>query len=142
MRAKPLTFARARNLRAGMSLPEVNLWHELRAGGVQGLRFRRQHPVGSYILDFYCPAARLAIEVDGGGHDFVERASRDRHRDAWLASQGIRVVRFLATDILNENALEGVLTAIADAGALSVGFADRSPVNGGVPKPSRQGAKS
>jgi very-short-patch-repair endonuclease len=143
MRAKPLTFARARKLRAGMSLPEIILWHELRSGRLHGMRFRRQHPVGSYILDFYCPAACLAVEVDGGGHDFAEQVKRDRRRDAWLATEGIRVVRVLAADILNDKTLEGVLQVIAAAASsvgpnsLSVGFADSSPVNGGAPELAR-----
>jgi very-short-patch-repair endonuclease len=52
-----------------MTLPEVLLWQELRGGKLDGLQFRRQHPVGPYILDYFCTAARLAVEVDGRGHD-------------------------------------------------------------------------
>jgi very-short-patch-repair endonuclease len=69
MRAPEKTFGRARALRDDMSLPEIVLWQVLRKRGLSGLRFRRQHPVGPYILDFYCPAARLAIEVEGLAHD-------------------------------------------------------------------------
>ena len=62
MRASILTFKRARTLRRKMTLPEVLLWQELRGGRLNGLHFRRQHPVGPYILDFFCAAARLAVE--------------------------------------------------------------------------------
>src|SRR5260370_33825496 len=65
LRAPEKTFRRARQLRQQMSLPEVVLWQALRKARFAGLRIRRQHPIGPYILDFYCPAARLAIEVDG-----------------------------------------------------------------------------
>ncbi len=137
MRAKPIAFRRARKLRAEMSLPEVILWDELRGRRLAGLRFRRQHPMGSYILDFYCPASRVAIEIDGGGHDFEAQVRHDRHRDAWLASQGVRVLRILATNVLDNDSLDGVVSAIAEAAAPSVGFADSSPVNGGAPRRPR-----
>jgi very-short-patch-repair endonuclease len=74
MRALEKTFDRARALRRKMSLPEVVLWQALRRGQVAGLRFRRQHPIGPYILDFYCLSARLAIEVDGFAHDNAVQA--------------------------------------------------------------------
>ena len=63
MRASDKTFGSARKLRRHMSLPEIVLWQALRKRGQSGLRFRRQHPLGPYILDFYCPAVRLAVEV-------------------------------------------------------------------------------
>ena len=80
MRAPDRTFQRARRLRRGLSLPEIVLWQALRKLRVGGLRFRRQHPIGPYILDFYCPSARLAIEVDGFAHDTVAEAHRDARR--------------------------------------------------------------
>ncbi|HVY18708.1 MAG TPA: endonuclease domain-containing protein [Bauldia sp.] len=132
MRAKPITFTRARRLRAEMSLPEVILWHELRGGRLDGLRFRRQHPVGNYVLDFYCASAHLAVEIDGASHDVESQVRHDERRDAWLGSQGIRVLRILAADILDDDSLDGALKTIA-AQAPSVGFADISPVNGGEP---------
>ena len=116
MRAPLLTFKRARALRRALTLPEVVLWQALRGGRVGGLRFRRQHPVGPYVLDFYCPSARLAVEVDGAAHDLPEQAARDRRRDAWLADQGIRGLRVLAADVLDEERREGVLDTIAAAG--------------------------
>jgi very-short-patch-repair endonuclease len=88
MRAPDRTFERARELRRQMSLPEVVLWQALRNVRLAGLRFRRQHPIGPYILDFYCPAAHLALEVDGFAHDSIAEAYRDERRQAWLAQQG------------------------------------------------------
>ena len=99
-----------------MTFPEVLLWQALRGGQVGGLRFRRQHPIGPYVLDFYCPALRLAVEIDGAAHDNPDRAGRDLRRDAWLAGQGIRVLRVPAADILSEEKREGVLDTIAAAG--------------------------
>src|SRR3954447_22406968 len=116
MRAPLLTFKRARALRRALTLPEVLLWQALRGGRVGGLRFRRQHPVGPYVLDFYCPSARLAVEVDGTTHDFPGQARRDLRRDAWLAGQGIRVLRVPAPDVLDEERRRGVLDTIAAAG--------------------------
>src|SRR5215213_2161141 len=109
MRAPLLTFKRARALRRAMTLPEVLLWQALRGRKVGGLRFRRQHPIGPYVLDFYCPAIRLAVEVDGAAHDIPDKAGHDLRRDAWPAEQGIRVLRFLAMDVLSEEKREGIL---------------------------------
>ena len=81
-----------------MTPPEARLWHFLR-GHKQGLKFRRQHPIGPFILDFYCPAAKLAVEVDGAGHDHPDQMARDARRTAWLNRRGIRVLRVAALDI-------------------------------------------
>ena len=116
MRAPVLSFKRARKLRRDMSLPEVILWEHLRRGGLGGMRFRRQHPVGPYVLDFYCAASRLAIEVDGAAHDLPGQIHHDIRRDAWAASRGIRTLRIAASDVLDDRALEGVLVDIAEAG--------------------------
>ncbi|MDR7061718.1 MULTISPECIES: DUF559 domain-containing protein [unclassified Sphingopyxis] len=89
----------ARGLRREMSLPEVMLWQRLRArpGGV---KFRRQHPVGAYVADFYAPDVRLIVEVDGLAHD--HRVERDAVRDEWLIGQGFVVVRVAASDVLKD----------------------------------------
>jgi very-short-patch-repair endonuclease len=108
-----------------MSLPELLLWGQLRGRGLTDLRFRRQHPIGPYILDFYCASAALCLEVDGYSHDSAERIEHDRVRTLWLEARGIRVLRFPAAEVL-EN-LEGVLTAIALAAAPSTGFAGPPP---------------
>ena len=90
-------YKNARRLRRQLSLPEKLLWVRLRRFDV---RFRRQHPVGPYTLDFYCPALKLAIEVDGFSHDTGDRPQRDEVRTAWLKSQGIEVLRIPAKEVL------------------------------------------
>ena len=115
MRAERRTFQRAKRLRRDLSLPEVILWDCLRDRRLKGLRFRRQHPVGPYVLDFFHAEGRLAVEVDGAHHDLPEQIHHDFMRDRWLAERGIRVMRIAATDILDERALEGMLVMIAEA---------------------------
>ncbi len=83
-----------------MSLPEVLLWLALRKRQANGLRSRRQHPIGPYILDFYCEAERLAVEIDGDGHMHGDQLARDARRDTWIAAQGISTLRFAARDVL------------------------------------------
>jgi very-short-patch-repair endonuclease len=112
-----------------MTLPEVVLWNALRHSRIEGLRFRRQHPVGPYVLDFYCPAARLAAEVDGQFHGRSMRAARDRTRDAWLTSRHVRVLRVAAKDVLDDDALSAVVTLILEAAAAP------STAFGGPPPP-------
>ena len=100
--------ARARTFRRTMSPIEQRLWHALR-GAQLGASFRRQHPVGPYVLDFYCPSCGLAIEVDGDDH--AGRAGRDAARTRYLNGQGIRVVRFANRDVWSN--LDGVREVIA-----------------------------
>jgi very-short-patch-repair endonuclease len=100
----------ARRLRRSMSLPEVLLWRELRKKP-NGLQYRRQHPAGPYVLDFFCATANVAIEVDGEAHNRGDRPHRDAARDQWLRSQGIRVMRIPANEVLKN--LDGVLQYIA-----------------------------
>lgn len=99
----------ANQLRKQMTPPEIGLWLALRANPAR-LRFRKQHSAGPYVLDFYCAPARLAIEVDGEAHARGDRPARDAARDAWLAAQGVRTVRYAAQEVL-EN-LDGVVTQI------------------------------
>jgi very-short-patch-repair endonuclease len=87
----------------------------LRGRRLDGLRFRRQYPIGPYILDFYCASARLAVELDGAAHDFEERLRRDHYRDARLTARGIRIVRFTAAEVLDDHRLEGALRMTAEA---------------------------
>ena len=93
-----------------MSQPEVVLWRSLRGGRLTGLRFRRQHPLGPWILDFYCAEHRLGVEIDGWGHNMGE-PGRDERRDLDLARRGVRVVRFTAQDVASD--LEMVLRGAA-----------------------------
>src|SRR5437870_13607423 len=102
MRAPQQTVSRARQLRRQMSLPEVVLWQALRQGRLADLRFRRQHPIGPYILDFYCPSARLVVEVDGAAHDSAAQVRHDARRDAFLAENGVRVLRIAAAEVLRD----------------------------------------
>ncbi len=107
MKAEKQTIKRARVLRRSLTLPEIILWGQLRKKRQDKAKFRRQHPFGPYVLDFYCDQARLAVEVDGWVHDMGDNPARDARRDAWLAVQGIATLRILATDVLNN--LDGVL---------------------------------
>jgi very-short-patch-repair endonuclease len=97
----PQTIQRAKRLRRELSLPEALLWQELRKRPA-GLKFRRQHPAGPYVLDFYCDALRLAIEVDGEAHARGDRPARDNARDAWLALRGVRTLRVPAREVLED----------------------------------------
>ena len=98
-----------------MSLPEVLLWRALRGKAAGGLRFRNHHPISLLTLDFYCPSAKLGIEVDGEAHGRGDQPDRDARRDAFLASRGIRVMRIMATDILRSDGLEDVVRGIVAA---------------------------
>jgi very-short-patch-repair endonuclease len=84
-----------------MTLPEVILWQVLRQRP-NGLKFRRQHPSGSYVLDFFCADARLAIEVDGEAHSRGDRPTRDAKRDEWLSTAGIATLRVPAVNVLKD----------------------------------------
>jgi very-short-patch-repair endonuclease len=99
---------RARQLRRDMTLPERLLWREVR-GRALGPRFRRQVPIGPYIVDFYCPAVRLIVEVDGDFHG--DQMIKDRDRALWLDAQGYRIVRIPAIDVLVE--LDAVLERLS-----------------------------
>lgn len=79
-----------------MTRPEKTLWYLLRRNSL-GWHFRRQHPIGPYILDFYCAALKLCVEVDGPVHD--DQVERDARRTAWLNNEGIIVMRFSADDV-------------------------------------------
>lgn len=98
-----------RQLRANATLPERLLWNELKHRSF-GYKFRRQHSVGRYILDFYCPVLKLAIEVDGAHHYEPEQFQYDLVRTAYLESLGLTVVRYSATEVLNN--LDGVVEGI------------------------------
>jgi very-short-patch-repair endonuclease len=102
----------AKQLRKEMTEAEHLLWLHLRAHRLDGQKFRRQQPIGPYIVDFVQFDARLIVEADGGQHN--ESAS-DRTRDAWLASQGFRVLRFWNHDILQRTdaVLESIWAAVA-----------------------------
>jgi len=112
LRASSRTVHRARRQRREMSLPEVLLWQALRQRP-DGLKFRKQHPAGTYTLDFFCAAAALCIEVDGEAHDRGDQPTFDPNRDAWLALHGIATLRIPASVILRD--LAAAVTSIVAA---------------------------
>jgi very-short-patch-repair endonuclease len=93
---------RARTLRKSMSSAERLLWRGLRSRQLDGARFRRQHPIGVYIVDFVCLERRLVIEVDGGQHTEDNHIVSDARRDRWLGGEGYRVMRVSTTDVLHQ----------------------------------------
>ena len=122
----PLVRANARRLRRSMTGVEERLWAALRGHRFDRVSFRRQMPIGPYIADFCCHAARLVIEVDGGQHGEAIGAARDGRRDAWLAEAGYRVIRFWNHEVLAETGavLDAIWFALSDAGVI---LADAEP---------------
>jgi very-short-patch-repair endonuclease len=113
MDARAPTRHLAKTFRRQLSLPEGLLWRRLKARGLAGLHFRKQHPLGPYVLDFYCETARLCVEIDGASHSVDDRPERDERRDAWLAGQEIRTLRLRAAYVLDD--IDGTLRMILDA---------------------------
>jgi very-short-patch-repair endonuclease len=105
-------LSRSRELRKESTEAEHKLWQHLRNRGLSS-KFRRQHPVGPFILDFYCHEAKLGVEVDGGGHAEVDQAEYDSERSKALAGEGIRVLRFWNSDVMKN--VDGVVEAIRTA---------------------------
>ena len=108
---RPGAVGRARYLRENGTTAESKVWLWLRGRKLIGWKFRRQYPTETYILDFYCVTASLAVEVDGRIHDHPEQLAHDRRRTRWLGTQGIRVIRVAAIDVRDE--LDSVLAFIA-----------------------------
>jgi len=103
-------MSHARSLRKRATVPERVLWRRLRNRNFAGFKFRRQHAFEPYTLDFYCPVAKLAIELDGAGHNFRFARTRDRTRAEFLAQHGIVVLRFWNHQVRQE--LDSVLQTI------------------------------
>jgi very-short-patch-repair endonuclease len=89
------------------------LWKAIKGRKLQGLHFRKQHPVGPYVLDFYCEAARLCVEVDGMAHDMGDNPLRDLRRDSYFLEVGIQTMRIPAEEVLRN--LDGVILGIIEA---------------------------
>ena len=87
--------------RREMTICEEILWHALRHD-IQGIRFRRQHPIGDYIVDFVCLPEKLVIEIDGGYHTVPEQQASDENRTEYLNSRGFTVIRFRNEEVMNE----------------------------------------
>ncbi len=113
-----VSLARRRALRHACTDAEAVLWARLRGRRFAGLKFRRQHPCGPYILDFYCPERRLAVELDGGQHFDPETQRYDQRRTAYLSRRDIKVLRF-QTDL--------VFTELLAVLALALGIVGPSP---------------
>ena len=96
---QPELKTRRRDLRNAMPKPEQVLWYYLKGKNIRGYKFRRQYSVGNYILDFYCPKIKLAIEIDGDSHFTPRAATHDQLRAKFLRQYSIQVLRFTNTDI-------------------------------------------
>jgi len=108
-----------------MTDAEKKLWFSLRAHRLQGLGFRRQTPIGSYIADFACHERKLIVEVDGGQHS---ESKNDIERDRWLASKGYRVLRLWNSDVLGNH--ESILQTILDVASEATPLPDPPPQGG------------
>ena len=108
MKATRNSMRASRKLGRRLSPPEAKLW-QLLQGSPAGIRFRRQYAVGPYVADFYCPAAKLIIEVDGLIHDFSVPASRDERRDEYIRCLGLKIIYIPASEIFAD------ATSVADA---------------------------
>ena len=108
--AAAATLAFAKKLRREMTDAEAKLWQELRAHRFENYKFKRQQPIGKYIVDFVCLKHRLIVEVDGSQHD---DSQHDKVRDAWLVSQDFRVLRFWNNGVLKD--MDGALLSILAA---------------------------
>jgi len=121
--------ARARALRQDLTKAERIVWYGLRAHRLGGAGFRRQTPIGPYIVDFVSHTAKLVIEIDGGQHFEDAHEARDRRRDAFLAAKGFRVLRFSNLDVLTNR--EAVLSTIASTVNEARAPSLPSPASGG-----------
>jgi very-short-patch-repair endonuclease len=102
---------RARELRRRMTFPERLLWSKLRAGRLFGLKFRKQHPFGPYVLDYFCDAKNVCVELDSNSMSHVGREAEDEVRSRYIEQHGIRILRVTNDDVLNQ--MEGVLNTLA-----------------------------
>jgi len=98
----------ARRLRRDLTDAERRIWYQVRGGRIGGAKFRRQQPMGRYVVDFVCHESKLIVELDGGQH--AEREAADSARTRWLESQGYRVIRFWNNDVLKNT--DGVIAEI------------------------------
>ncbi len=110
----------SRQLRNNMTDAERYLWAKIRMKQLKGYQFYRQKPIGDYIVDFFCPRAKLVIEVDGGQHASNETAQYDKIRDEYMRSLGLRVLRFTNTEVMVN--IEGVIERIVEEIPLSPPF--------------------
>lgn len=105
-------YLKARELRKNLTQQERKLWNLLKNKQFHNLSFRRQHPIGDYIVDFICRSQKLIIELDGGQHNIDENIKYDKKRTEFLESLGFKVIRFWNNDI--DNNIEGVIKFIEE----------------------------
>ena len=111
IRNNPKLKQRRRDLRRDQTDAEKLLWQKIRNRQLHGRKFYRQYSVGPYVLDFYCPKSKLAVELDGGQHAKDDRRAYDEHRCEYLKALGIEVMRFWNNEVMTN--IEGVLIEIA-----------------------------
>ena len=106
----------ARQLRKNLTDSEKALWSRLRNKQLLGIQFYRQKPIGEYIVDFFAPRVKLVVEVDGSQHTLGDHVQKDRFRDGYLASLGLKVLRFNSREVLKESdaVVEAIYRMIAD----------------------------
>ena len=111
----------SRQLRENMTDAERYLWAKIRMKQLKGYQFYRQKPIGDYIVDFFCPRAKLVVEIDGSQHFSDEMAEYDRIRDEYIRSLGLRVLRFTNTNVLThiEGVVENIIENVGDEIPLS-----------------------
>ena len=102
LRSFPASIQNARSLRKNATVPERILWDSLRGRKLNGWKFRRQHPIGQFVLDFFCREKAVAIEVDGEVHTQMEVADHDMERDKFLRLQGVRIIRFTNNQVVDD----------------------------------------
>lgn len=124
--------ARARKLRREATPAEQKLWFHLRGDQMAGFSFRRQHPAGAYVLDFYCPTAKLAVELDGEQHGMAQGLTRDRVRCEFLKNRGIRTLRFWNHELKDnlEGCVQSIYRALKETPARNAVRSDL-PLSGG-----------
>jgi very-short-patch-repair endonuclease len=131
--ASPEIFKRAKDLKRGMTPAEKILWEELRGSKLDGHKFRRQHPIGKFIADFYCHEKKLVVELDGGIHDDEDVKERDEGRTYELENFELQVIRFQNEEIFRD--LSSVLNKIK----FSCGARSLSEREGKSPSPQGEG---
>ena len=109
-----MSISNARTLRKNLTDAEKRLWQKINRRQIGSVKFRRQHPIGEYIVDFVCLERNLIVELDGGQH--AAQVSYDKKRTAWLESRGYRVMRFWNNDVLSntQGVVEKILGAISE----------------------------
>lgn len=99
-----------RKLRKNMPAPEIILWQKIRAGQISGIKFRRQYSIQKYVVDFYCPSRRLAVEIDGESHYTGEAIKYDEARQRTIEANNIKILRFTNKEVMDN--IEGVISKI------------------------------